>query len=67
MVCRLNMNKYDFVSPKNGQIWLYFPQNELVNVAVNGYKHGYKDKIYTITNRRVKIEMETYVHTKAFT
>ena len=63
MVCRLNMNKYDFVSQKNKQIWLYFPKSELINVAVNGYK----DKMYTITNRRVKIEMEMYVRTKTFT
>lgn len=63
MVCRLNMNKYDFVSQKNKQIWLYFPKSELINVAVNGYK----DKMYTITNRRVKIEMEMYVRTKTST
>ena len=67
MVCRLNMNKYDFVSQKNKQLWLYFPKSELINVAVSGYKHGYKDKIYTITNRRVKIGMEMYVRTKTFT
>lgn len=66
MVCR-NMNKYDFVSQKMNKYDYISPQNELVNVAVNGYKHGYKDKIYTITNRRVKIEMETCIPYKAFT